>query len=102
MHVKTGELKAKLSAYLHRVREEGATYVVCDRNRPIALLTPLDQMPENNWSRQRLALLAQAQAAGIQLTIPTRSPSRPKIVQKPTHRSNSLPTVETMRRGRDW
>jgi len=102
VHVKTGQLKAKLSSYLHRVRAEGATYVVCDRDRPIALLTPLDQVPENNWSRQRLALLAQAQASGIQLTIPTRSPVRPKLVAPPASRSSQRPTVEAMRRGRDW
>ena len=102
MNVKTGELKAKLSAYLHRVREEGATYVVCDRNRPIALLTPLDQVPDNNWSRQRLALLAQARAAGIQLTIPTRSPVRPKLDPQISSPSKAAPSVEAMRHGRNW
>lgn len=39
--VKVSELKAKLSAYLARVRG-GATVTVCDRRTPIAKLVPFD------------------------------------------------------------
>ncbi|NBR69775.1 MAG: hypothetical protein EBS59_01105 [Verrucomicrobia bacterium] len=102
MKVKTGQLKAKLSSYLQRVQEEGASYVVCDRDRPVALLCPLDQIPGNDWSRRRMTLLAQAREAGLQLSIPSRSPAKPRLVpQKPPLPSKS-PTVASMRQGRSW
>ena len=102
MRVKTGELKAKLSAYLHRVQEEGVSYVVCDRERPVALLCPLDQVPAGDWARRRQALLAQARAAGLQLTIPSQSPVRPKPDPQPSPVSGKTPTVHAMRAGKDW
>lgn len=102
MKVKTGELKAKLSAYLHRVREEGASYVVCDRDRPVALLCPLDQVPAGDWARRRQALLAQARAAGLQLTITSCPPIRPKLDPQPAPVSGKTPTVQAMRSGKDW
>jgi antitoxin (DNA-binding transcriptional repressor) of toxin-antitoxin stability system len=102
MKIKTGELKAKLSAYLHRVQEEGVSYVVCDRERPVALLCPLDQVPTGDWARRRQALLAQARAAGLHLTIPSRSPVRPKPNPQPATVSGKTPTVQAMRAGKDW
>ena len=102
MKVKTGELKAKLSAYLHRVQEEGASYVVCDRERPVALLCPLDQVPAGDWARRRQTLLAQARAAGLHLTIPSRSPVRPKPDPQPNNLAGKMPTVQAMRSGKDW
>ena len=81
MKVKTGQLKAKLSSYLQRVQEEGASYVVCDRDRPVALLCPLDQIPGNDWSRRRMTLLAQAREAGPatldSLSLTRQTPSCP-------------------------
>lgn len=102
MKVKTAQLKAKLSSYLHRVREEGASYVVCDRDRPVALLCPLDQIPDNNWSRRRMTLLAQAREAGLQLSIPARSPAKPALSAHAAPLSSKSPSVALMRRGRDW
>jgi len=102
MKVKTGQLKAKLSSYLHKVQEEGASYVVCDRERPVALLCPLDQVPAGDWARRRQALLAQARAAGLHLTIPSRSPVRPKPDPQPAPVSCKTPAVQSMRSGKDW
>ena len=102
MKVKTAELKAKLSAYLHRVQEEGASYVVCDRERPVALLCPLDQIPSGDWGRRRQALLAQARSAGLQLSIPARSPLRPKPNPQPAPQPGKSPTVQAMRSGKGW
>ncbi len=102
MKVKTGELKAKLSSYLHRVQEEGASYVVCDRDRPVALLCPLDQVPAGDWGRRRQALLAQARASGLQLSIPARSPLRPKPNPQPAPLPGKLPSVQSLRSGKDW
>ena len=42
--VKVSELKARLSAYLARVRR-GETVTVCDRQTPIAKLIPFDDDP---------------------------------------------------------
>lgn len=102
MKVKTGQLKAKLSSYLHRVREEGASYVVCDRDRPVAMLCPLDQVPAGDWARRRQALLAQARAAGLQLSIPSHPPVRPKPDPQPAPVSGKIPTVQAMRSAKDW
>lgn len=102
MKVKTGQLKAKLSAYLHRVQEEGASYVVCDRDRPVALLCPLDQIPGNDWSRRRMALLAQAREAGLQISIPSRSPAKPRLAPQIPPLGSKVPTVASMRGDRNW
>jgi antitoxin (DNA-binding transcriptional repressor) of toxin-antitoxin stability system len=102
MKVKTGQLKAKLSSYLHRVREEGASYVVCDRDRPVALLCPLDQIPGNDWSRRRMTLLAQAREAGLQLSIPSRSPAKPRLAPQQAPLMAKGATVASMRKNRNW
>ena len=102
MKVKTGELKAKLSAYLHKVQEEGASYVVCDRERPVALLCPLDQVPAGDWARRRQSILAQARAAGLHLSVPARAPVRPKLDPQPAPLHGKLPTVQSMRSAKDW
>lgn len=102
MKVKTGQLKAKLSSYLHRIQEEGASYVVCDRDRPVALLCPLDRIPGNDWSRRRMALLAQAREAGLQISIPSRSPAKPRLAPEKPPVSSKFPTVASMRTARNW
>ena len=38
--VKIGDLKARLSAHLHRVRQ-GEEVLVCDRNEPVARIVPV-------------------------------------------------------------
>jgi prevent-host-death family protein len=45
--VKIAELKAHLSAHLAEVRK-GETIIVCDRSTPIARLTPIKQMQDDD------------------------------------------------------
>jgi len=67
--VKTAELKAKLSGYLRRVREEGANYVVLDRKTPIARLVPLEEDAEKSEEDKKWAeLCGRMEKRGIQIT----------------------------------
>ena len=52
--MKISELKANLSAHLRRV-SDGEEVVVCDRNRPIARIVPLDS---SEYSERELRLIA--------------------------------------------
>ncbi|MEN8151525.1 MAG: type II toxin-antitoxin system prevent-host-death family antitoxin [Planctomycetota bacterium] len=46
MEVNISELKAKLSAYLDRVRK-GETVTILDRKTPIARIVPLEEGPDD-------------------------------------------------------
>jgi len=52
--VKIGDLKARLSAHLHRVRQ-GEEVLVCDRNEPVARIVPVRP---SDHSRQEQGLVA--------------------------------------------
>jgi prevent-host-death family protein len=78
--VKISELKANLSAHLRRV-SAGEEVVVCDRNRPIARIVPLES---SEYSERALRLIAKGvlqprqRPAGEPRYIPTPVvPSRP-------------------------
>jgi len=77
MEVKTAKLKAHLSAYLRRVREEGASYVVLDRKTPVARLVPLDaEGRKSQREKAWLELRRQLEAKGIGIQ-PPRDPDGP-------------------------
>jgi len=50
--VRTGDLKARLSAYLRLVRD-GEEVLVCDRNRPVARIVPI-RLEDRSAQEQRL------------------------------------------------
>ena len=105
MKVKTAELKNNLSRYLRRVREAGETIVVCDRDKPVAVLGPL---PTEELDPKQKVELDEMQLrfaeAGLQLRRPTvlmAKLPRVKTIPAPDNRADVV-TVEEMRRVRDW
>lgn len=105
MEVKTAELKARLSQYLRRVREDGSTYVIFDRKKPVALLSPLTHDFSNQAEEEKLVQMKTALAnKGISLTLPATPPDRdwlPESTTAPDGRTD-IRTVETMRQERDY
>jgi prevent-host-death family protein len=103
--VKTAELKNNLSRYLRRVRELGETIVICDRDKPVAVLGPL---PTEELDPKQKVELDEMQLrfaeAGLQLRRPTVLVTKlPKVrtIPAPDNRTDVV-TVEEMRRARDW
>ena len=74
MNVKTADLKNNLSRYLRRIRATGETILVCDRDRPVATLSPLQRDEDTEWCRVREEAMARAKAAGLEIEMPLRRP----------------------------
>lgn len=68
MEVKIAELKNNLSRYLHKVSDEGQIIIVCDRDRPVACISPLGAV--DSWETYRQTALARARQIGIDLEVP--------------------------------
>jgi len=106
MRVKTADLKNNLSKYLNRIRDTGETIVVCDRDEPIATLTPIGRDADAEWERLRVEALARAEKIGIKIEIPPRRPSRAaKPSARPTlapDRRRDIRTIDLVRKERDY
>ena len=79
MNVKTAELKNNLSRYLDRIRRSGETIIVCDRDEPVASLSPIVRDDDAEWRRYREEALARARQIGMEIAIPARRPEGPAI-----------------------
>ena len=106
MQIKTAELKNNLSKYLRRVRDSGETIIVCDRDEPIAALTPINRTQDTEWSRQRAEAIARARKIGLKIDIPLKRPdapcmSPPNPVVAPDNRTD-ISTADLVRGNRDW
>ena len=106
MNVKTADLKNNLSRYLARVRETGESIIVCDRDKPVAILSPLDRNEDAEWNRYRTEALARAKKIGLALHIPARRPARShssdiRPVVAPDGRTD-MATIDLVRKGRDY
>lgn len=106
MNVKIADLKNNLSRYLRRVREQGQTIIVFDRDQPVATLSPIERSPDNEWERFRLEALARAGRAGIKIAIPETPPvagALPAISTRaaPDQRTD-LKTVERLRKSKEY
>jgi antitoxin (DNA-binding transcriptional repressor) of toxin-antitoxin stability system len=106
MKVKTAEFKNNLSRYLRHVRERGMTIIVCDRDRPIAALSPLPvgEAEDPQWTKECAELRGRFEEVGLACRPPLRAAAGlPNI--KPSKAPDGRPdisTVEEMRRARDW
>ncbi len=111
MQVKTGDLKNNLSKYLRRVRETGESITVCDRDKPVAVLSPLppeqaEAAEDREWLKERERILKKAKRRGIRLTIPKKKP-RPmreifgETTVAPDGRTD-IKTIDLVRGGRDY
>jgi prevent-host-death family protein len=106
MQIKTAELKNNLSKYLRRVRENGETIIVCDRDEPVAALTPVNRDQDAEWARFRAEALARAKKIGLQIDIPVQRPTKrglggAKPMVAPDGRTD-INTIDLVRGGRDW
>lgn len=103
MRVKTAELKNNLSKYLRRVREKGETIIVCDRDEPVATLSPFACDKDEAWQRRRQELLAMAKKGGYTIRVPEKRPVMPMFepTVAPDGRTD-INTVEEMRKERDY
>jgi prevent-host-death family protein len=106
MQIKTAELKNNLSKYLRHVRETGETIIVCDRDEPVAALSPVQRDADAEWSRYRAEALARARKLGLQIDIPAKRPvdpcmPTPKPVVAPDGRTD-LHTIDLVRGSREW
>ena len=111
MQVKTAELKNNLSKYLRRVRETGEPITVCDRNKPVAVLSPLppeqaETEEDREWLKERERILKKAKKLGIRLSIPRKRP-RPlrELGIHPTVAPDGrtdIKTIDLIRGGRDY
>ncbi len=106
MNVKTADLKNNLSRYLRRIRETGETLIVCDREEPVATLSPIQRDEDAEWQRHREECLARARRIGLKMEMPLRRPDRSK---KPVLEPRVAPdgrtdlrTIDFVRGGRDY
>jgi antitoxin (DNA-binding transcriptional repressor) of toxin-antitoxin stability system len=106
MKVKTAEFKNNLSRYLRQVRERGVTIIVCDRDRPIASLSPLPggAAEDPQWKKESAELRGRFEEVGLVCRPPLRAADglpKTKPSSTPDGRTD-ISTVEEMRRARDW
>lgn len=111
MQVKTGELKNNLSKYLRRVRETGESITVCDRDKPVAVLSPLppeqvEAEEDRKWLKERERILKKSKRLGIRITIPQKRPRPLKELGihptvAPDGRTD-IKTIDLVRGGRDY
>ena len=106
MNVKTADLKNNLSRYLSRIRETGETIVVCDRDTPVAVLSPIERDDDAEWRRYRAEALARARKIGLKIDIPLHRPSPPSGPAAspsvaPDGRTD-LATIDLVRKGRKY
>jgi antitoxin (DNA-binding transcriptional repressor) of toxin-antitoxin stability system len=76
MNVKTADLKNNLSRYLRHIRNTGETILVCERDRPVATLSPLQRDDDAEWRRFREEAQARAETAGLVIEIPAQRPAQ--------------------------
>ncbi|OQW97972.1 MAG: hypothetical protein BWK77_00360 [Verrucomicrobia bacterium A1] len=106
MNVKTADLKNNLSRYLRQIRKTGESIVVCDRDEPVATLSPLVRDADAEWRRYRAEALARAKEIGLAIDIPTQRPTRAgKIHARPVVAPDGrtdICTIDLVRGGRDY
>lgn len=103
MRVKTADLRNNLSQYLRKVREEEATIVVCDRDRPVAMLSPVADESDLEWERHKAGMQALAKRTGMPVRVPAKRPVEPGSgpLAAPDGRTD-INTITTMREERDY
>ena len=106
MNVKIADLKNNLSRYLAKLRATGETIIVCDRDEPIATLTPFQRDKDTEWQREREECLARARKIGLKIDIPLQRPDKPCMPDvaprvAPDGRTD-IHTIDLVRKGRNY
>jgi antitoxin (DNA-binding transcriptional repressor) of toxin-antitoxin stability system len=106
MKVKTADLKNNLSRYLARIRLTGDMLIVCDRDEPVATLSPIVPHSDAEWEKKRKNVLAGAKRLGLSVEFPLRRPDRLKKPHvHPTlapDKRTDIRTIDLVRKGRDY
>ena len=103
MRVKTADLKNNLSRYLRDLQRSGESITVCDRETPVAILSPWPTDEDAAWKREcaeRCALVAQS---GLVLHPPAKRPLKPVLLPPLTAGDGrtDLRSIDSIRR-RDY
>lgn len=106
MNVKTADLKNNLSRYLRQIRRTGESIVVCDRDKPVATLSPLARDADAEWRRYRAEAVARAQEIGLEIDIPLSRPTKGSMppfrpIPAPDGRTD-IRTIDLVRGERDY
>jgi len=106
MNVKIADLKNNLSRYLARVRDTGETIIVCDRDEPVATLSPIHRDDDAEWQRYREECLARAKQIGLKIEVPLQRPTRkcmPNVTPRTApDRRTDIRTIDLTRKGRNY
>lgn len=99
MKIKTGELKTHLSHYLKKVRENGERLEVCVREETVAYLIPAQRQSNPHDD----GLLDKLSHTGLSLAHSDhRKPHRLPSPLPAKDGRTDIPTVETIRKEKDW
>ena len=103
VRVKTADLRNNLSSYIRRIRENGESIVVCDRDRPVAVLSPVVDENELQWERHKVSMQNLAKRTGMAVRVPAERPTNPDRgpLEAPDGRVD-INTVTTMREEREY
>jgi antitoxin (DNA-binding transcriptional repressor) of toxin-antitoxin stability system len=106
MKVKTANLKNNLSRYLATIQKTGETIIVCDRDKPVATLSPIIVKNDEGWAAERKAFMEKARKAGLMIEVPVHRPDRSQHVHPvPTvapDRRTDVSTIDWVRKGREY
>lgn len=103
MRVKTADLRNNLSRYIREVRENLETIVVCDRDRPVAVLSPVADENDLEWEQHKVDMQALARRTGMPVRVPAKRPTTPE--QEPLVAPDGrvdVDTVAAMREEKDY
>lgn len=73
------ELRQNLSVYVKRVREQGRSYEVTERGKPVARLLPLEDRPGSTFER----MVAEGRITPAKRTLESLPPPLPSPPGKP-------------------
>jgi antitoxin (DNA-binding transcriptional repressor) of toxin-antitoxin stability system len=92
-----------LSRYIREVRENAETIVVCDRDRPVAVLSPVADETDLDWERHKVEMQALAKRTRMSVRVPAKRPTDSD--RKPIVASDGrvdVNTVTAMREERNY
>jgi antitoxin (DNA-binding transcriptional repressor) of toxin-antitoxin stability system len=99
MKVKTADFKNHLSRYLRQVRTKGTIFVIMDREKPVAIVSPIAESGGKDWRKRREQLSRGAARRGLDLSLP-KGPARPPDLEPtlaPDGRTD-ISTIDLIRR----
>jgi prevent-host-death family protein len=103
MNVKTAEFKAHLSHYLKQVREMKEVIIICDRDKPVAVVSPIDGV--HSPRPRRMVEREVLKRRGLTLTPPREEVEMPLCNIEPElapDRRIDISSIDLVRNGQDY